>query len=135
MRSSAVAALIRLRAVPSRFEEDAALLTTVRRWWRQTAGHRRQTPFLDVGLDEDEAALAEVDVHGAGPLRADGGEKVLRFEAVGHVVELFAVACEEDGAGAGTVADTDDVALDVFRTVGGGREGLIVAAVAGGGVG
>jgi hypothetical protein len=111
------------------------LLATVRRWWRKTAGHRRKTPFLDIGLDENEAALAEVDVHGAGPLRADGGEEVLRFEAVGHVIKLFAVACEEYGAGTGTVADTDDVALDIFRTVGGGGEGLVVAAVAGGGVG
>lgn len=108
------------------------MLATVRRWWRETAGHGRKTPFLDVGLDEDEAALAKVDVHGAGPLRADGGEEVLRFEAVSHVVEFFAVTGKEDGAGPGTVADADDVALNVFRTVGSGGEGLVVAAVTGG---
>ena len=51
------------------------------------------------------------------------------------VVEFFAVAREENGAGAGTVADADYVALDVGGTVGSGGEGLVVPAGAGGGVG
>ena len=54
---------------------------------------------------------------------------------MGDVIELLAVAGEEEGAGAGAVADADDVALHVGGTVGGGREGLVVAALAGGGVG
>jgi hypothetical protein len=73
-------------------------------------------------------------VYGAGAVGADGGEEVLRFEAVGDVVEFLAVAGEEEGAGAGAVADADDVALDVGRAVGGGCEGLVVAALARGGV-
>lgn len=72
---------------------------------------------------------------GARPVGADGGEEVLGFEAVGDVVELLAVAGEEEGSGAGAVADADDVALDVGRAVGGRCEGLVVAALAGGGVG
>lgn len=54
---------------------------------------------------------------------------------MGDVVEFLAVAGEEEGTGTGTVADANDVALDVGRAVGGGREGLVVAALAGGGVG
>lgn len=71
---------------------------------------------------------------GAGTVCADGGEEVLRFKAVGDVVEFLAVAGEEEGACAGTVADADDVALDVGRAVRGWGEGLVVAALAGGGV-
>jgi hypothetical protein len=74
-------------------------------------------------------------VYGAGAVGADGGEEVLRLEAVGDVVEFLAVAGEEKGAGAGAVADADDVALDIGRAVGGGCEWLVVATLAGGGVG
>lgn len=68
----------------------------------------------------------------AGAVGAEGGEEVEGFEPVDDVFEFFAVACEEDGAGARAVADPDNVALDVGGTVGGGVEGLIVAAPAGG---
>lgn len=71
---------------PSGFEEYAPLLTAVRWWWRQAAGHGRETPFLDIRLDEHEARLTEVDMYGAGPVGADGGEEVLRFQAVGYVI-------------------------------------------------
>lgn len=73
-------------------------------------------------------------MYGAGPAGADGGEEVLRFQAMGYVVELLAIAREEDGAGAWTIADADNVALNVFRAVGGRGEGLVVAPGAGGGV-
>lgn len=53
---------------------------------------------------------------------------------MGGVVELFAVAREEDCAGAGTVADADDVALVVGGRICCAIEGLVVAAVAGRGV-
>lgn len=49
--------------------------------------------------------------------------------------EFFAVASKEDGAGAGTVADADYVALSVGGAVGGGVEGLVLPFVAGGEVG
>lgn len=74
-------------------------------------------------------------MHGARAVCADSGEEVLGFETVGYVVELFAVASEEDGARAGAVANSYNVALDVGGAVGGRCEGLIVAAGTGGGVG
>ena len=120
---------------PARLKQDTTLLTSIRGWWRKTPRHRRQTPFLDIRFDEDEAGLAEVDVHGARAVCADGGEEVLSFETVGYIVEFFAIASEEDGARAGAVADAYHVALDVGRAVGCRCEGLIVAAGTGRGVG
>ena len=70
-------------------------------------------------------------MHGAGTAGANRGEEILRFEAVGDVIKLFAVTGEEDSAGAWTVAETDHITLDVFGAVGGRGEGLIVASVAG----
>ena len=123
------------RPLSSRFEQDAALFAPVGGWGGKRARHGSQAPFFHVGFDEDEAGLAEVDVDGAGAVGAHGGEEVLVFKAVRDVVEFFAVACEEDGAGAGPIADAYYVALDVGRAVGGGGEGLVVPAGAGGGVG
>ena len=120
---------------PARLKQNTTLLTSIRGRWRKTPRHRRQTPFFDIRFDEDEAGLAEVDVHSARAVCADSGEEVLGFETVGYVVEFFAVAGEEDGAGAGAVADTYHVALDVGGAVGGGCEGLVVAAGTEGGVG
>lgn len=74
-------------------------------------------------------------MHVARAVGADGGEEVLRLEAVGDVVELFAVAGEEDGARAGAVADSYNVALDVGGAVGGRCEGLVVTAGTGRGIG
>ena len=116
-------------------EEDTPLFTAIRWRWGETAGHGCETPLLDVGLDEDEARLSEVDVHGARPVGAHGWEEVLRFETVGDVLELLAVAGEEEGSSAGAVTDADYVALDVLRSVGCGGERLVVAALAGGCVG
>ena len=120
---------------PACLKQDTTLLTSIRGWWRKTPRHRCQTPFLDIRFDEDEARLAEVDVHGARAVCADGGEEVLSFETVSYIVELFAVASEENGACAGAVADAYHVALDVGRAVGGRCEGLVVAAGTGRGVG
>lgn len=120
---------------PARFKQDTTLLTSIRGWWRETPRHRRQTPFLDIRFDENEAGLAEVDVHGARAVCTDGGEEVLGFETVGYVVEFFAVTSKEYGARAGAVADAYHVALDVRGAVGGRCEGLVVAAGTGRGVG
>jgi hypothetical protein len=139
-RASMAARLVIMRRLSrssrtTSFQKNTALLTPIRRRRRQRTRHWRKTPFLDISFDKHEPRLPEVDVHGAGPVRADGGEEVLRFEAVGDVVEFLAVAGEEEGSGAGAVADADDVALHVGGAVGGGGEGLVVAALAGGGVG
>ena len=54
---------------------------------------------------------------------------------MGHVFELFAVACEEDCSRARAVTDTDDVALDIFGSVICAGKGLVVATEAVGEVG
>jgi hypothetical protein len=74
--------------------------------------------------------LAKVDVDRTRPVRADRGEEILGFEAMGDVVKFFAIAGEEDGASSGPVADADYVALDVFGTVICRGEGLVEAAMA-----
>jgi hypothetical protein len=120
---------------PPRLEKYAPLLRAVRGRGRQGTRDGRETPLLDVGLDEHEAGLAEVDVHAAGPVGAHGGEEVLVLEAVADVLELLAVAGEEDGARAGPIADAYYVALDIGGPVRGWGKGLVVPAVAGGKVG
>jgi len=119
----------------ARLEEDTPMFGTVGWWWRERAVHRCQSPFLHIRLDEDEAELTEVYVHGTRAVRAERGEEVEGFKAVRYVVEFFAVACEEDSATAGTVPDAYHIALDVGGPVGCACEGLVVAAVAGRGVG
>ena len=116
-------------------EEDTPMLRAVGRRWGERAVHWCQTPFLHVRFDEDEAELAKVHVHGARAVCAECGEEVEGFEAVRYVVEFFAVAREEDGAAAGTVPNTYHVTLDVGGPVRRARERLVVAAVAGRGVG
>ena len=123
------------RALSPRLKQNTPLLTPIRRRRRQTASHRRQSPFLNIGFYEDESGLAEVHVYGAWSVGTDGREEVLGFQAVRDVVEFFTVAGEEDRAGAGTVSDAYNVALDVGGAVGGGCEGLVVAAGAEGCVG
>lgn len=108
------------------------MLTSIR-WGRgETAGHRRQTPFLYVRLNEDKTALPEVDMNRAGAVRADCRKEILGLEAMGYVVELFAVAGEEDCARTRSVPDTYDISLYVLRTVICRSKGLVVAALAGG---
>ena len=120
---------------PARLKQDTTLLTPIRGWWRKTARHRRQTPFLNIRFNENEAGLAEVDVHRTRAVCADGGKEVLGLETVGYVIKFLAVASKEDGARARAVADAYHVALYVGRTVGGGCERLVVAAGTDGGVG
>jgi hypothetical protein len=63
----------------------------------------------------------------------DRGKEVGLLEGVCYIFELATVAGEEDCAGARAVAYADDVADDVGWSVGGGGcEGLVEAAVAGG---
>jgi hypothetical protein len=128
------AAAIGWRAL-TRLEEDAPVFGAVGWWWRERAVHRCQSPFLHIRLDEDEAELAEVYVHGTRAVRAERGEEVEGFKAVRYVVEFFAVTCEEDSATAGTVSDAYHIALDEGGPIGCACEGLVVAAVAGRSVG
>ena len=120
---------------PACLKQDTTLLASIWWWWRKTPRHRRQTPFLDIRFDEDEAGLAKIDVYGARAICADSGEEVLGFETVCYVVQLFAVAGEEDGARAGAITDSYNVALGVGGAVRGWCEGLVVTAGTGRGVG
>ena len=121
--------------VSARFKEDTSLLASIRGRGSETARHWRQPPFLNIGFYENESALPEIDVHAARPVCADRGKEILGFEAVGDVVKLFAVAGEEDGARSRTVANANNITLDIFGGVVCRLEGLVEAAMAGGGVG
>lgn len=70
-------------------------------------------------------------MHGSRPVGTNGREEVLRSKAVGDIVELLAVASEEDGSAARPVAHANDVTLDIGRSVGSWGEGLVVSSVAG----
>ena len=96
---------------PARLKQYTTLLTPIRGWWRKTARHGRQTPFLNIRFNEDEAGLAKVDVHRTRPVCADGGKEVLGLQTVGYVIEFLAVASKEDGTRAGAVANAYHVAL------------------------
>tara|TARA_R110002003_G_scaffold2062_8_gene23977 strand:- start:3159 stop:3449 length:291 start_codon:yes stop_codon:yes gene_type:complete len=89
-----------------------------------------KTPLLDVGFDENKSHLAEIDVYLARSIGADCGKEVLCLEAVRDVIELLAVACEEERAGARAVTDANDVSLNVGWTVSCGYERLVVSSVA-----
>ena len=73
--------------------------------------------------------MAKVDVHLARTVCAYGGEEVLSFETVSDVVEFLAVSCEEEGSSSGSVANSNDISLDVRGAIGGRVEGLVVSAV------
>jgi hypothetical protein len=61
----------------------------------------------------------------ARPVGADRREEVLRLDAVDYILQLLAVAGEEDGAGAGTISATNNVALYYRGAVGCWVEGLV----------
>lgn len=109
-------------------EKNTALLGAVRGWRREATGDRGEAPFLDVGLDEDESRLAQIDVNSGRPVGADGREEVLRLEAMHDFLELLAVASKEYGTGAGSISNADNVALDKTGAVGCMTKGLVVVA-------
>lgn len=112
------------------FQQNASLLRAIW-WWRcETASHRGQAPFLDVGFDEDEASLAKVDVDYGGTVGTDGGEEVLRLEPMHNLIELLAVPGEEDGACPRSITNADNIALHKLGPVGSCVEGLVVSTAA-----
>lgn len=64
-------------SISATLEKDTALLATI--WWRgcETAGHRGETPFLDIRFDENKAHLTEIDLDVAWSVGSDGGKEVL----------------------------------------------------------
>lgn len=115
-------------AFPAAFEEDGTLFASVGGWRSETTCHGSQAPFLDICFDKDEAHLAEVDVYLAWTVCTDCGEEILRFEAVGYIVEFLAVAGKEKSSCARAVSNSNDVSLNEGRAVRGRCEGLVVTA-------
>lgn len=116
-------------------QQYTSRLTAVWWGWRQTPGHGRQPPFLDIRFYEHETALAKVDVDVTRAVCANCRKEILGFETVRDIIELFAIAREEDGARSGAVADTNDIAGCVGRAVLRGREWLVVTPGPGGEIG
>lgn len=82
------------------------------RWRRgEAASHGGQAPLLDIALDEDKAHLAKVDMDGTWSVGTYSREQVLRAIIMSHVLEFLAVASEKYGAGPGSVANADHIAL------------------------
>lgn len=115
-------------------QENRALFAPVGRWRCQAASLRSKTPLLHVGFNENESHLSEIDMHLARSLSTDGREEVLSLEAMCNIVKFLAVAGEENGSGAGPVANSNDVSLDICWSISGGCERLVVASVAVGSV-
>lgn len=61
----------------SAFQQNTALLRAIWRWWCQATSYRSKPPLLDVGLNEDEAGLAEVDMDNGRAVGTNGWEEVL----------------------------------------------------------
>lgn len=114
----------------ARIEEDATLFAAIRRRRREAASHRRKTPFFYVSFDEDEARLSKVNMDSAGSVGTNGGKEVVGFQPVGYILELFAVACEEDGSCSRSISNADNVALYIGWSVGGSIERLIISSMA-----
>lgn len=99
------------RTLATRLKENAALLAAVR-WGRsQAARHGGQAPFLDIAFNKDEPHLTKVDMDRTRAVGPDGREEVLGAIVVGHILQLLAVAGEEDGPGPGSVANANHIAL------------------------
>ena len=64
-----------------------------------------------------------------GTIGADCREEVLRLVSVHHILQFLAVAGEEDGSRAGSVAHADDVTLAELRSIRRWREGLVMPAM------
>lgn len=117
-------------AFSSRFEQNASLFTPIR-WGRgEAASHWGQSPFLDIAFDEHKAHLPKIDMNAAGTVGSDGREKVLRPVVMCHILKFLPVASEEYCARPGSVAHSNDIALEQRRTVWRRRKWLVVSAVA-----
>ena len=86
------------RDVSACSEEDATNFTAIRRGRRKRAYTRRETPSLNVGLDEDKPRLAKIDVDTAWPIGANGGEQVPVRESHVRILHFPPIPCEEYGA-------------------------------------
>lgn len=109
------------------FKQDTALFRSVWRRRRQATSDGSQPPLLDIGLDKDEAGLAEVDVNYGRTIGANRGEEVLRLESMSDLFQLLTIAGEKDGASSRAISDTDNVALHELRSIWGWVKRLVVS--------
>lgn len=116
-------------AFPPRLKKNAALLAAIWRWWSKTPSHRSQSPFLDIGFDEDKPHLTKVDVHGARAIGADRWEEILTLEIVRDFIQFLPVSGEEDASRARPVAYSNHVALHIGRSVKCRCEWLVISAM------
>jgi hypothetical protein len=94
---------------PAGFEQNAAAFTAVSWWGCQSAYTWGQAPLLHVGLDENKAALPEVDVQTTGTIGANSGEKVVTVEANKRILKFTTVACEKNCPASWSIADTNNI--------------------------
>lgn len=120
-----------LCALSACLKQYTALLAAIGGWRRKASGHWSEAPFLDVGLDKDESALAEIDVYGTRSISTNCREEVLRFQTMCNIVQLFPISSEKHSASTRSVADTYYITLNIFRTVITRSKRLVVAAVTG----
>ena len=118
----------------SSFEKDAALLTSIGRRRGETSRHWRQTPFFNIRFDEDEATLPKIDVYSTRAISTHSRKEILGLQAMSNIIKLLTVTSEEEAAGSWAVANANHIALNEFRTVIGGVEGLVVASLTSRGV-
>jgi hypothetical protein len=116
-------------AFPSSFEQDAALLASVWRGRCKTPRHGCEAPFFHVCFYENESHLSKIDVDCARPVGTDCWKEVLRFQSMGDIIELFAVAGEKYRATSRPVSNADNITLYILWAVGSWGERLIEATV------
>jgi len=114
------------------FQQNATLLRSIRGWRSQASSDGSETPFFDVGLDENEAGLPEVDVNSSGTICSNGGEEILCLETVNYLLKFLTVASEEDSASSRTITHADDIALDQGGTIRSRAKWLVITASTGG---
>lgn len=107
------------------------MLAPVRGWRSETSSHRRQTPFLYVGFDENKPHLPKVDMNRAWPVGANCRKEILSLQIMRHFVKFLSVAGKEYTACPRSISDPNHIALHIWRTVGRGRERLVISSVTG----
>lgn len=114
------------RRLGSGGEEDGSHLVAISGRRSKGSSHGSQAPFLDVGLDEDEAGLAEVDVHRGRPGGPDGRKQVESVQPHIRILQFLSVPREEHRARPRPIADPQHITFLQRRAVRGRGEWVVV---------
>jgi hypothetical protein len=114
---------------PTGFEQNAAAFTAISRWGCQSAYTWGQTPLLHVGLDENKAALPEIDMQATRTIGANGGKEVVTVEANKRILKFTTVACEKNCPTSWSIADANNIPFFEWWSQGRGSEWVIVGLV------